>query len=103
MAVSKEYTRFVCRVWDRLEERTGQSVHYLDARHIAAWCPACRAGFVRIGFVSRPRPGFVVESLGDPFAGYDDATRWLLTFGDEESGGRCTLGCTEAAIARALA
>jgi hypothetical protein len=102
MAVSAEYKRYVYRVWDRLEARTGQPVHYVDARHIAAWCPSCRAGFVRIGFVSAPRPGFVVEPLGDPFERYDEVTRWLLSYADDEEGGRCTRGCTEAEIARAL-
>ena len=46
------YAAFVCRIWDRLQERTGHTVFYLDATHIAASAPACLDGTVRIGYVS---------------------------------------------------
>jgi hypothetical protein len=78
------YQKFAGRVWDRLERRTRSTVFYLDATHIAAWCPSCRDGTIRIGFVDHPKPAFTVSS-------------------NALGAGLCSLGCTEEMILEALA
>ena len=71
------------RIWDRLAERTGHTVFYLDATHIAGYCPACLDGTLRIGFVSHPKPKAFIDS-------------------QEGGPGRCSRGCTEDEIVEAL-
>jgi hypothetical protein len=81
------YSRLVARVWDRLETRARElhptlewvAPFYLDARHLAAWCPRCGEGTVRVSFID-----------GDP----------PMVCIDSERGGpqRCSHGCTEAEI-----
>lgn len=78
-----EYTRFVHRVWDSLQQRTGRPVYYLDSSLIAGYCPACLDGTLRVRFLEHPRPGMTVGSnAGGP--------------------GRCSEGCSEEQIAEAL-
>ncbi len=57
-----EYTRFVHRVWDSLQQRTGRPVYYLDSSLIAGYCPACLDGTLRVRFLEHPRPGMTVGS-----------------------------------------
>lgn len=37
-------------MWDRLEFLTQSTVFYLDARHVAAYCPVCRDGTLLVTF-----------------------------------------------------
>jgi hypothetical protein len=52
------YTRWVHRVWDRLADRTGRTVFYMDCEHIAAYCPACGEGTILLRWLEYPEPGF---------------------------------------------
>ncbi len=76
------YQAWVRRIWKQLEHLTGATVFYVDARHIAARCPACLDGCVRVAFVEHPEPGFTVDSI----AGV----------------GVCSRGCGEDQIARVV-
>jgi len=101
------YGTFVRCVWDRIEERTGYEPFYLDARTIASYCPACREGTLRLGFVSTPRPGFAVLSgpQRDPDLSAEywiEAERLDHLIGEDPSRGTCSRGCTEREIAEAL-
>lgn len=83
MAVSKRYTAFVERVWDRLELRTGYRVHYLAHNQIAAYCPSCRVGTLSITFVDGDPPRLIVAS-------------------QQLGPGRCSMGCAAGEIKDAL-
>lgn len=105
MTVEKRYTRFVYRVWRRLEERTGHAPTYVDARHVVAYCPACLDGTLLVTFVERPAPAYTVRSnvhrLGSECSRevVDFVEAWGAVL-DEPQG--CSNGCTEDAIHEAL-
>ena len=80
---SETYRQWVSRVWDRLERRTERTVFYLDAKHIASYCPACGDGTIRIGFVDSDPPRATVTSNERPRC--------------------CSFGCSSDAILSALA
>jgi hypothetical protein len=106
------YTRFVYRIWDRLEQRTGHSPTYLDARHIASYCPRCLDGTLRIGFAGNPPTAFVSSNRSEVIAWGEAADPFLATelerlldvdeLEPEGGPGRCSRGCTEAEIVEAL-
>ena len=77
------YARFVYRIWDAVERRTGQPPMYVDALHAACYCPACGDGTMLIRWLEHPEPAMAVSSTN----------RGL---------GCCSSGCTEDQIAEAL-
>lgn len=99
------YGEVVDHVRRRLEEITDSTVFGIAPGVIAAHCPVCIDGTVRIRFIANPRPGIVVgDSDLEPDPEYSDefnqeVDRMLLAL---EPGGHCSRGCTEADIAEAL-
>ncbi|HEY1437389.1 MAG TPA: hypothetical protein VGG82_07790 [Casimicrobiaceae bacterium] len=77
------YARKVTRVWLAIEERTGQSPFYIDARHIASYCPLCIDGTMLVQFIDGPHPRGRISSV---------------RYGE----GYCSLGCPEDDIVRAM-
>lgn len=103
---SDEYTAFVHRVWDRLEEATGRAPDYLDASSIASYCPACLEGTLRTRFYEHPQPRAVFSSqrrdTSEHSIEYLIEVERMLTLLGEETGG-CSNGCTVSEITEALA
>lgn len=84
MPVGETYARFVHRIWDRLQEQAGYAPTYIDATHIASYCPRCLDGTVMFRFTSHPKPTAFPASRGG-------------------GAGCCSAGCTAVEIAEALA
>lgn len=106
--VSDAYTRFVHRVWDRLELLTGHAPSYLDASRIASYCPLCGDGTMLVRFRERPRPTMFISSEprsdfiawgepADPFLATELAR--MLEF---DAPRRCSNGCGQDEIAEVI-
>jgi hypothetical protein len=94
----------VVHVRRRLEEITGSTVFGISPGMLAAYCPVCREGTIRIRFISNPRPGIVIGDSAiapdpDYSAEYNREVERMLSF---EPGGHCSRGCSEADIGLAL-
>ena len=74
--------QWVYRIWARIEQLTGQPPVYLDASNVAACCPRCLEGTIRIRFLHHPAEGILITS-------------------NTVSGG-CSFGCFESEIAEVL-
>lgn len=71
-----DYQKFVEAVWVKLENRTGQTVHYMGPGKLAGYCPVCVDGTLSVTFID-------------------------LTSGPRVKC-RCSLGCTARLVAEAL-
>lgn len=79
MPVNDAYVRYVRRVWQRVEQKTGHQPWSLRPGEIVCYCPSCTlayppktdddgrelvaigalGGTLTLAFVQHPRPGFV--------------------------------------------